>query len=53
MMATLPELDLQALPDDLNPEGQLPSLATVVLLDWANAAETAKLEMISDDRAMA
>ncbi|MEO9601587.1 hypothetical protein [Parasphingorhabdus sp.] len=53
VIATLPELDLQELPDDLKPVGQLPSLATVVLLDWAKAAGTAKLEMISDDSAMA
>tara|TARA_R110000787_G_scaffold26080_4_gene73049 strand:+ start:736 stop:939 length:204 start_codon:yes stop_codon:yes gene_type:complete len=52
-MATLPELDLHELPDDLNPVGQLPSLATVVPLDWAKAAGTARLEMISDDKAIA
>jgi len=32
-MATLPELDLQLLPDDLKPEGQLPFFSTVVPLD--------------------
>ena len=52
-MATAPEPDLHELPDDLNPVGQLPSLATVVPLDWAKAAGTARLEMISDDKAIA
>lgn len=44
-MATFPELDLQLLPDDLNPEGQLPFLSTVVPLDCAKAAGTEKLEI--------
>jgi len=52
-MATAPELDLHELPDDLKPLGQLPSFATVVPLDWAKAAGTARLEMISDDKAIA
>jgi len=53
VMATAPELDLHELPDDLKPLGQLPSFATVVPLDWAKAAGTARLEMISDDKAIA
>lgn len=53
VIATFPELDLHEFPDDLKPDGQLPSLATVVPLDCAKAVGTAKLEMTSDERAIA